>query len=70
MINNANMTVDEVESLFANMHIEMPPPDDYEITEQSVKSEATSTKHTYKGQIPVTDPKSDKGYRLEDIDYS
>ena len=70
MINNANMTVDEVESLFANMHIEMPPPDDYEITDQSVKSEATSTKHTYKGQIPVTDPKSDKGYRLENIDYS
>lgn len=53
MINNANMTVDEVESLFANMHIEMPPPDDYTIEEQSVKSEATKTKHTYTGWIPT-----------------
>lgn len=53
MINNANMTVDEVESLFANMHIEMPPPDDYEISEESVKSEATKTKHTYDGVIPT-----------------
>lgn len=70
MINNANMTVDEVESLFANMHIEMPPPDDYTIEEQSVKSEAVSTKHTYDGYIPVPDSKEKDGYRKVKINYS
>lgn len=54
------MTAQEVEDLFANMHIEMPPPDDYEITEESVQSAATTTKHTYNGLIP-TGKVNDKG---------
>ena len=70
MINESNMTKEEVESLFANMHLQMPPPEDYEIAEGSVKSEATKTKHTYKGKIPVPDSKKKKGYRLESINYS
>ena len=66
---NANMTLAEVEALFANMHLQMPAVDDYEIEEGSVKSNPTKTRHFYNGSIPVSDPDDPKGYRLEEINY-
>jgi hypothetical protein len=69
MINNSNMTLEQVQQLFANAHIEMPTPSDYTLSEETAESEATKTTHYYKGSIPVADASQPKGYRLEDIEY-
>ena len=53
MVNNSNMTLDEVKQLFANANIQMPPPSDYKISEKEVKSAPSKTKHTYEGKIPT-----------------
>ncbi len=70
MINNSDMTLDEVQKLFANAHIQMPPVDDYELTESTAKSEATKTKHTYSGWIPTGKVDSNGNPETKWIDYS
>jgi hypothetical protein len=69
MINNSNMTLEQVQQLFANAHIEMPTPSDYTLSEETAESEGTKTKHYYYGNIPVQDPSKKEGYRLEHIEY-
>lgn len=70
MINNSQMTLEEVETLFKNLKLQMPPVEDYTIEEGSVKSDATKTKHTYTGYIPTGKVDEDGNPETKWIDYS
>ena len=70
MVNNSNMTKEQIENLFAGMHIEVPPieQEDINVEDQEFTSEATVTKHRYDGVIPVPD-NSKQGYHEQEVHY-
>lgn len=69
MVNNSRMTLDQMQELFRNCQLEMPPVESYKLTEDSVKTTGTTTRHQYNGDIPVPDANAEKGYRTEHIEY-
>ena len=69
MINSGNYTKQQMEDLFAKMNIQMPEPDDYEITMGEVVGKGSVVKHSYTGQMVIPDGKG--GYDIkDDINYS
>lgn len=71
MVNNAHMTVSEMEALFNSLELEIPP---YKVEENKVEVKSDTipenkTRHHYDGWMIVPDAESEKGYREVDVDY-
>ena len=74
MITDTQLTAEQIQALAKQLNIEIPieynVPDEIAIKDNVYTTAATTTAHTYSGQIPVPDADEETGYRLEDINYS
>ena len=68
MINSGNYTKEELEGIFKQMNIEMPPPEALEYEMGTVKGNGSKVEHTYDGEMVV--PNALGGYSVKDVKYS